>query len=99
VVVGRDSFTYGDGHRDVIKDAPVIVDAITQEKVELSRHRMDKSIVEIFARSIRVGLGLAHYGFGLDVSANFSLKGTEMFVCPPEFCPCSREIGDVHAES
>src|SRR5665213_884555 len=71
-------------HGGVVKNASGVVGAIAQDQTETRRYRFDESEVEIFARSIRIGLGVERYGFGLDIGADFFLKDTEMYFCPLE---------------
>jgi hypothetical protein len=76
----------------VVESTPEIFDAIAQDESEDLGDWPDDAKVEIFARSIRVGPGIKHYGFGLDIGADFCLKDSEVFFCSLELCPCAREV-------
>jgi hypothetical protein len=73
------------------------VDEIAQDESEALGEWPDEAKVENVARSIRVGLGFKHYGFGLDIGADFFLKDTEVFFCSLELCPFAREVSGGHA--
>lgn len=83
-VIGVSPSSDRHGGRHVVKRTPEVVEAITERRVKTERLADDTRSVEIFARSIRVGLGREKYRLGLDEGAEDSLELAQMFLGPSE---------------